>query len=46
MNDLEDEMGIEPDVVDRRDEGIQESGPQINESIGSDKSSGDGGFPL
>ena len=39
-------MGVEPDFVDGRDEGIQEGGSEVDESVGGDEGGGDGGFPL
>lgn len=43
---LEDEVGIEPDLVDRRKDRLEESGPQINESIGGKKAGCDWRLPL
>lgn len=42
---LKDEMGIEPDFMDRRNERIEEGGSEIDESVGGEKSGGDGRFP-
>lgn len=42
---LKDEMRIEPDFMDRRNERIEEGGSEIDESVGSEKSGGDRRFP-
>lgn len=42
---LKDEMRIEPDFMDRRNERIEEGGSEIDESVGGEKSGGDGRFP-
>lgn len=42
---LKDEMGIEPDFMDRRNERIEEGGSEIDESVGGEKSGGDRRFP-
>jgi hypothetical protein len=39
-------VGIEPDLVDRREDGAEKGRPQINDSIGSEKGGGDRRFPL
>jgi hypothetical protein len=43
---LEDEVGIEIDLVDRREDGVEKGRPQINDSIGSKKGSGVWRLPL
>lgn len=42
---LKDEMRIEPDFMDRRNERIEEGGSEIDESVGGEKSGGDRRFP-
>lgn len=42
---LKDEMGIEPDLMDRRHERIEEGGSEIDESVGGEKSGGDRRLP-
>lgn len=39
-------MGVEPDLVDGGDEGVEEGGTEIDEGVGGDEGGGDGGFPL
>lgn len=43
---LEDEVRIEPDAVNGGDERAEEIGPQINKSVGCQKSGRDGGFTV
>lgn len=38
-------MGIEPDLVDRREDVAEKGRPQINESIGGEKAGGDRRLP-
>lgn len=38
-------MGIEPDLIDRREKRIEEGRPEIDESVGGEKSGCDGRFP-
>lgn len=42
----DDEVGIEPDLVDRREDGSEKGRPQIDDSIGCEKGGGDRRLPL
>lgn len=42
---LKDEVGVEPNVMNRRDETAEKSGPQVDEGIGGEETCGDRGFP-
>lgn len=42
---LKDEMWIEPDLMDRRNDRIEEGGSEVDDSVGGEKSGGDRRFP-
>jgi len=45
-SDLENEVRVEPDLLDRRNEGLEEGGAEIDDSVGRDEGGGHRRFVL